>query len=1044
MLPLRVELEGFLTYRDRTVFDFQGEWLWAITGKNGAGKSAIFDAITYALYGEHRGGKQHDDQLISQGRDAACVVFEFALGPEIYRVQRTITRQYARRKITYDRTCQAYQLVCTGDAGVATPLALPGTDRKDGLEAWVVRTIGLTHGAFVSSVLLQQGRADRFVLAKPRERRDILMELLDLEIYKRLETAARAHQRRCADQISDLEAQLHRLTGATPEAVAEAQTQAQALQEQAKRTEQAVQAATTTLANARLFNELDGELRTARRELERAELLLQDADTIEREAADLRTVRDTVPLLGEIVQHRRRETELRNAAAGPRRQAEAIDVKALAAEQQAREAAAAGAEQAYGQARDAASTARRDAEVLQPLAEAGQELARLQAELLAADTELEDLCRDLIGHDAAIEHEERCTAADRALQPLKELRRQRTLAGEAEGRRRRAEERLPELKATALALVEQALEARRQAGEVAQQIQHLRVEHAEARTRQTAAETDLGERLAAKDEGTCSRCGQRVDADHIRREIADAEQAVRDASDQADDLARRIDEQERAAGELAATATDLEGQRDGAREAVAAAERTIETERGKRDEALRVAEQAIEALTTPYRDLADDEPYPTEQELREVEQLARDLKAASGERRRLDRLAERAALLNGQSDKKRQQLDAVQGRYPDADLGAAMVNYQALLECIATLQEQETAAWTAWQEARVEAERAAGAAREATERRAALLGDAAARDAEAAAEERAATALQGSLPLDWRTVAPTEGQALDALRRRESELAGAEERKAELDAARLQRHALESQVRTLTQNMTIIPEGDRVPVEEAQQRLARLQEEHARQKEESKKAESHATTLANRLQQRVDLERRCDEQCRRRDDYKNLVDLLGRDGLQAWLVQEAQADIGYVANEFLAGISEGTLRLIMQPHGDDLEILVSDYSSGDAPMDIAFISGSQRFRAAVALALAIGRYSGSGSRLIRSVIIDEGFGSLDAGGRREMIDQLKTLHGTLDRVILVSHQEEFHDAFPNGYHIEKREGVSRAILREAHVEEMQRELVGAV
>src|SRR5579885_312016 len=211
MLPLRVELEGFLTYRDRTVFDFQGEWLWAITGKNGAGKSAIFDAITYALYGEHRGGKQHDDPLISQGRDAACVVFEFALGPKTYRVQRNITRQYARRKITYDRTCQAYQLVCTGDAGVATPLALPGTDRKDGLEAWVVRTIGLTHGAFVSSVLLQQGRADRFVLAKPRERRDILMELLDLEIYKRLETAARAHQRRCADQISDLEAQLHRL-----------------------------------------------------------------------------------------------------------------------------------------------------------------------------------------------------------------------------------------------------------------------------------------------------------------------------------------------------------------------------------------------------------------------------------------------------------------------------------------------------------------------------------------------------------------------------------------------------------------------------------------------------------------------------------------------------------------------------------------------------------------------------------------------------------------------------------------------------------------
>jgi exonuclease SbcC len=77
---------------------------------------------------------------------------------------------------------------------------------------------------------------------------------------------------------------------------------------------------------------------------------------------------------------------------------------------------------------------------------------------------------------------------------------------------------------------------------------------------------------------------------------------------------------------------------------------------------------------------------------------------------------------------------------------------------------------------------------------------------------------------------------------------------------------------------------------------------------------------------------------------------------------------------------------------------------------------------------------------MKSVIIDEGFGSLDADGRRQMIEQLKALEGTLDRVILVSHHDAFHDAFPNGYHIEKVDGSSRAVLRRALAE---METVGA-
>ena len=70
---------------------------------------------------------------------------------------------------------------------------------------------------------------------------------------------------------------------------------------------------------------------------------------------------------------------------------------------------------------------------------------------------------------------------------------------------------------------------------------------------------------------------------------------------------------------------------------------------------------------------------------------------------------------------------------------------------------------------------------------------------------------------------------------------------------------------------------------------------------------------------------------------------------------------------------------------------------------------------AVALALAVGQYAGGGRRLGDCVIIDEGFGSLDAQGQSVMIQELHGLTTIMKRVILVSHQKSFADAFPHGY-----------------------------
>src|SRR6058998_3369475 len=89
-----------------------------------------------------------------------------------------------------------------------------------------------------------------------------------------------------------------------------------------------------------------------------------------------------------------------------------------------------------------------------------------------------------------------------------------------------------------------------------------------------------------------------------------------------------------------------------------------------------------------------------------------------------------------------------------------------------------------------------------------------------------------------------------------------------------------------------------------------------------------------------------------------------------------------------------------------------------------FESPRPSFRVAVSLALGIGQYASRQHRPIESVIIDEGFGCLDKSNRQVMIQELQNLRGQLRRILVVSHQEEFATAFPDGYHFELTNGTT--------------------
>src|SRR5262245_41234203 len=99
MIPKRVLLENFLSFGTPAVeIEFtDNEPLWVICGPNGVGKSAIFDAVTYALFASHRGGVKNAEQLIRHGANSFRVEFDFELNDRDYRIARTKANRTTQR-----------------------------------------------------------------------------------------------------------------------------------------------------------------------------------------------------------------------------------------------------------------------------------------------------------------------------------------------------------------------------------------------------------------------------------------------------------------------------------------------------------------------------------------------------------------------------------------------------------------------------------------------------------------------------------------------------------------------------------------------------------------------------------------------------------------------------------------------------------------------------------------------------------------------------------------------------------------------------------
>ncbi len=185
MIPLRLTIHNFLCYRDNVPpVDFSGIHLACISGDNGHGKSALLDAITWALWGKARA--KTDDELIHLGQSEMEIEFEFLLGEARYRILRK--RSKPRASLGGTRPGQSildFQLWDGDHFRSVAGNTIRDTERK------IVDTLRMDYETFINSAFLLQGRADEFTNKMPSERKRILADILGLGLYDDLADRAR-------------------------------------------------------------------------------------------------------------------------------------------------------------------------------------------------------------------------------------------------------------------------------------------------------------------------------------------------------------------------------------------------------------------------------------------------------------------------------------------------------------------------------------------------------------------------------------------------------------------------------------------------------------------------------------------------------------------------------------------------------------------------------------------------------------------------------------------------------------------------------------
>jgi DNA repair exonuclease SbcCD ATPase subunit len=868
---------------------------------------------------------------------------------------------------------------------------------------------------------------------------------VDLERYQRLHDKANArklalkgqlealsHQTAAVPEVSDMEV----LAAANAiEDADEARTQAQAR----------IDVLLDLEARARRWADTHARLAAAREKLRQAEAVLGEAVRIEAEYARLRELRDVLPAVFAVATTRAKMGE-------SERRTERL-VRDRADAQERRTAAEAALDQAK---RKRASLQKTLAADEARLADVGKRLRELEgllravklaedqeAELRRLDDELKRLPTNPPAEaEKAAELVERLAEVERVVPVLERLHAERSDLLQARHRHREEQAAADRVKAEGEA-------ARRRYDDLVPQLDRAKADRAaadeavggtSALVKQARAVLDEFGSLAGQK--SCRACGQPLSPSHFEQEKRRRADELRQAERRHADA---VVVQKRAAAaldDLAMAEVAQKGELDRLREtykehAAAAKQAAADTDRHTRFCKLAYAELPDAFRRKVAFALPDDwarVEYPARDELSRLRGEAAGLDAAKRQLRDAQTAVDRWRQLSAKAESTRATLAKVRAGLPAGDPAALRGEHQRLDTDERTLAAAIKTTKANVQAADAEADRFAREAHEATR----LLTELAGRFGN---EENVRTHCRETIDREMRKIPDTWRPAVEAAGTAEYsrwkdeqsalEAKDTEARYRKLESARAGLDTLRTDIRALEAEAEAFPEDARRSPDEVKGLLAEARKGHEAADKGLQDARRRKAVLDGHREQRAKLGEQYRQADAEHNRYKILAELLGRDRLQRHLVRRAERQIVDYANAVLDRLSGGQLFLKLvggeEGAGTDraLELECSNRVTGGSPINVQFLSGSQKFRVAVSLALGIGQYASRQHRPIESVIIDEGFGCLDRQGRQVMIQELQNLRGHLHCILLVSHQEEFADAFADGYRFELTDGATR-------------------
>jgi exonuclease SbcC len=972
-----------------------------MTGENGHGKSTLLDAMTWAVWGQTRA--KNIDDVVRLGQVDAEVEFEFELENQRYRVirkrsLRTRAGQSSLELQGFDGAANRYQ-------------AISGNSIRE-TEAKIVQLLHMNYDTFINSVFILQGRADEFTTRRPAERKRILAEILGLSIFDELEVRARANRNELDQDVKARTLHLGQLEREVAQKEAHAAT---------------VQRHQASLAH------LQAEIHTAQEHLDHLrqrhnalELQSQRAAEAARRLQQFR--HELLELEQQLATHHHRLTDYEAVL-----QQEHIIIagyqklQSLQAEERLASARAeehAALLQRLNALQHTITTAQHRLELEQQ--SANQHRREIDEKIQHCDTILHDAARitrayielqDTRQREAHLAqtlhrrytHEQEKNHVERQIQQkcrALELERHALLDRRKEWERKQAA--LPNLQ-------RQMDDLRRRLDTIAQQSQRLE----QVRHEGVSLRVQMEERIPQSIDSLQKEKHEHQEKHALLGKAAAqcplCENALTDAERQRvmQKVMQEITKRDARMQELQHEQQQLQTRRLALRTEYKQLEQQVEQRQGLETQIATTQANIDEAAK------ARDQLAATLPELQDLDAQLSAGKYATEELAHLQQLtAELTSLLYDP-----QEHEAVKRSL--AELAPADLEHSHLRQAeieVVTLREQQ----------------------QRLAQQAALFEQALQSKQFAVAEQQELLTVQETMRnLDFH---PT---ALTALRQQLHGLQHFERQQVELETARKHLHdertvlqGLEAKKQRYTQDIAMLEleqdqlastmqalEELRAGAAEAEARLRRLRDNEGETRLALGRAQSQYEHCLQREVEWHQGQEQCAKLIEERALYSDLVQMFGKNGIQAIIIENAIPELEEEANQILSRVTDNTMHLTLETQrdtrsGDVAETLDIKISDTLGTRNYEMFSGGEAFRINFALRIALSKMLArrAGARL-RTLVIDEGFGTQDSQGLERLVEVIKAIQHDFAKIVVITHLRELKNAFDT--HIEVRKDPVR-------------------